>query len=415
MFWGVTILPGRRYSQTVEMSYHISKACLEVDVKNPSSERKRVQVMLEHNKSKFLLCTLDSENIIQNDLDLIFRVGEEVTFFLVGEGTVHLTGYILDFGDDLSDMGSDYDENEALESFKRKLNDLDKDKVKKTKLNSDGVDEEDEEDSEEDGDDDALGDLDMDEDDEEDEELEDEDIEDDEEDDEEEEESPKPATPAVKKQEPSKMNGLGSKVDNKNVNQKSFGQNQQQKSKFGGDSGNQQKQSNKFGGNQQTPNSNNKFGGNQKNQNQGKNQPNSKSGPFGGGGFGSKQFNNKPKSPFTPGNKNDWHKSAGGVKFLDLHQGNGMMVKKGRFVHLKYVGKLTDSRKIFDRSGDRKLSFRHGSGEVIKGLNVGLEGMKVGGKRIIIIPPEMGYGKEKNGPIPANSTLTFEVELVALT
>ncbi|KAI7697344.1 46 kDa FK506-binding nuclear protein [Sarcoptes scabiei] len=285
MFWGVTILPGRRYSQTVEMSYHISKACLEVDVKNPSSERKRVQVMLEHNKSKFLLCTLDSENIIQNDLDLIFRVGEEVTFFLVGEGTVHLTGYILDFGDDLSDMGSDYDENEALESFKH------------------GVDEEDEEDSEEDGDDDALGDLDMDEDDEEDEELEDEDIEDDEEDDEEEEESPKPATPAVKKQEPSKMNGLGSKVDNKNVNQKSFGQNQQQKSKFGGDSGNQQKQSNKFGGNQQTPNSNNKFGGNQKNQNQGKNQPNSKSGPFGGGGFGSKQFNNKPKSPFTPGNK----------------------------------------------------------------------------------------------------------------
>ncbi|KPM11300.1 FK506-binding protein-like protein 3 [Sarcoptes scabiei] len=275
MFWGVTILPGRRYSQTVEMSYHISKACLEVDVKNPSSERKRVQVMLEHNKSKFLLCTLDSENIIQNDLDLIFRVGEEVTFFLVGEGTVHLTGYILDFGDDLSDMGT---------------------------------------------------------------------------------------TPAVKKQEPSKMNGLGSKVDNKNVNQKSFGQNQQQKSKFGGDSGNQQKQSNKFGGNQQTPNSNNKFGGNQKNQNQGKNQPNSKSGPFGGGGFGSKQFNNKPKSPFTPGNK----------------------------VHLKYVGKLTDSRKIFDRSGDRKLSFRHGSGEVIKGLNVGLEGMKVGGKRIIIIPPEMG-------------------------
>lgn len=176
------------------MSYHISKACLEVDVKNPSSERKRVQVMLEHNKSKFLLCTLDSENIIQNDLDLIFRVGEEVTFFLVGEGTVHLTGYILDFGDDLSDMGSDYDENEALESFKRKLNDLDKDKVKKTKLNSDGVDEEDEEDSEEDGDDDALGDLDMDEDDEEDEELEDEDIEDDEEDDEEEEESPKPGS-----------------------------------------------------------------------------------------------------------------------------------------------------------------------------------------------------------------------------
>ncbi|OTF84201.1 FK506-binding protein-like protein [Euroglyphus maynei] len=188
MFWGVTILPGRRYSQTVELSYHISKAALEIDVKKPEAE-KRVQVMLEQNDTKYLLCTLDSQKIIQTELDLIFTEGEQVTFYLNGEGTVHLTGYIMDFDDDELDDDEEDDEEEEEEDLKtvplnkRKLVDNDL-SSKKTKTAS--ADEEDEDDDE---DDDDLGKLDadmFDEDDDDDDDDEEEDEEDDDEEDEEE-------------------------------------------------------------------------------------------------------------------------------------------------------------------------------------------------------------------------------------
>lgn len=107
---GVTILAGRRYTQTVEKSYHISKAVLEIPVDGKVSG-KRVQLMLEHNKTHYLLCNLDNEKTIQVDLDLIFTEGEEVTFYLNGEGTVHLSGYVLEFGDDFDEDDDElYDE-----------------------------------------------------------------------------------------------------------------------------------------------------------------------------------------------------------------------------------------------------------------------------------------------------------------
>ncbi|XP_075681338.1 46 kDa FK506-binding nuclear protein-like [Dermatophagoides pteronyssinus] len=414
MFWGVTILPGRRYSQTVEMSYHISKAALEIDLKKPETEQ-RVQVMMEQNKTKYLLCTLDSQKIIQTELDLIFTEGEEVTFFLNGEGTVHLTGYIMDFDDDdeFDDEEDEDEEEEVVEMGKRKLLGNNS-AVKKTKTNTNGIDEA-EADEEDDDDDDALGKIDadmFDDDDDDDEEDDDEeDDEDDEDDDEEDEDVAKsPVKSAGNKIEPAKANG---QMKMSQMNAKGPNQQKQQQQKS-----NQQQQNNqkpKFG----TPNYQ-KQGGQQQQQKGGQQQnsgqkfQNFHNQKQGGGG---NKFQNQKKGPWTPGGqKTDWKPLSGGVKITDLHEGHGPVVKKGKYVHIKYVGKLPENNQEFDRSGGGKpFSFRLGQGEVVKGLEIGVEGMKVGGKRSIMIPPNMGYGKRQMGPIPANATLNFDVELVAVT
>lgn len=101
------------------------------------------------------------------------------------------------------------------------------------------------------------------------------------------------------------------------------------------------------------------------------------------------------------------------LKITDIKVGNGAQPTFGSTVTVHYVGTLTNG-KVFDSSRDRNqpFSFRIGTSEVIKGWDVGLSTMKVGGKRKLEIPPEMGYGSRAVGSIPANSTLIFEVELL---
>ncbi|MBI5044967.1 MAG: FKBP-type peptidyl-prolyl cis-trans isomerase [Candidatus Levybacteria bacterium] len=95
--------------------------------------------------------------------------------------------------------------------------------------------------------------------------------------------------------------------------------------------------------------------------------------------------------------------------------GTGSEVLDGDTITVNYVGNLT-SGKQFDSSYDRKqpFTFKVGSGEVIKGWDKGVIGMKIGGKRKLTIPPELGYGDKPQGAIPANSTLVFEIELVSV-
>ncbi len=87
--------------------------------------------------------------------------------------------------------------------------------------------------------------------------------------------------------------------------------------------------------------------------------------------------------------------------------------KMGDTVTVHYVGTLADGTK-FDSSIDRgePFSFTIGAGQVIQGWEQGLLGMRVGGKRVLTIPPELGYGAQTVGPIPANATLKFEIELL---
>ncbi|MBM4174095.1 MAG: FKBP-type peptidyl-prolyl cis-trans isomerase [Ignavibacteria bacterium] len=101
------------------------------------------------------------------------------------------------------------------------------------------------------------------------------------------------------------------------------------------------------------------------------------------------------------------------LKITDLVVGTGAQPTFSSKVTVHYVGTLTNGKQ-FDSSRDRKtpFTFTIGVGEVIKGWDLGVSTMKVGGKRILQIPPELGYGSRAVGDIPANSTLIFEVELL---
>lgn len=101
------------------------------------------------------------------------------------------------------------------------------------------------------------------------------------------------------------------------------------------------------------------------------------------------------------------------VQSTDTVVGTGDVAVAGKTVKVHYTGVFTSGEK-FDSSVERGVPFEFilGAGQVIKGWDIGVEGMKVGGKRVLVIPPEYGYGENAVGPIPANSTLIFEVELL---
>jgi FKBP-type peptidyl-prolyl cis-trans isomerase len=107
--------------------------------------------------------------------------------------------------------------------------------------------------------------------------------------------------------------------------------------------------------------------------------------------------------------------TIGGMKVVDEVVGTGDEAVTGSNVTVHYVGTLTNGT-VFDASrnhGNDGFTFALGAGQVIKGWDEGVKGMKVGGKRKLTIPPEMAYGSRAIGNIiPANSTLVFEVELL---
>jgi FKBP-type peptidyl-prolyl cis-trans isomerase len=124
-----------------------------------------------------------------------------------------------------------------------------------------------------------------------------------------------------------------------------------------------------------------------------------------------------PTASATPNMQNQPIELAGGLKIQDTIIGPGAEARLGNVVAVHYVGKLTNEKgQMFDSSRERgqPFSFILGSGQVIKGWDQGVQGMKVGGKRILIIPPSLGYGSQTvgGGLIPADSTLYFEVELL---
>lgn len=103
------------------------------------------------------------------------------------------------------------------------------------------------------------------------------------------------------------------------------------------------------------------------------------------------------------------------LQIIDEVMGTGIEAKAGNLVTVNYTGTLTSGAK-FDSSYDRNepFTFQLGAGQVIPGWDQGVAGMKVGGKRKLVIPPILAYGDQAvgNGLIPANSTLIFEIELL---
>ena len=112
----------------------------------------------------------------------------------------------------------------------------------------------------------------------------------------------------------------------------------------------------------------------------------------------------------------DNEEMSGELIIEDLVVGEGAEAVKTSIVSVNYTGSLTDGTK-FDSSlnpGRTPFRFTVGAGQVIRGWDEGVAGMKVGGKRKLTIPPSMGYGSQDMGVIPPNSTLIFEVELLAV-
>jgi FKBP-type peptidyl-prolyl cis-trans isomerase len=109
-------------------------------------------------------------------------------------------------------------------------------------------------------------------------------------------------------------------------------------------------------------------------------------------------------------------KKPSGLEYWDIKAGTGETAVAGKQVRVHYTGWLTDGKK-FDSSVDRgqPFAFPLGAGQVIKGWDEGVAGMKIGGKRQLRIPPQLGYGaRGAGGAIPPNATLIFDVELVGV-
>ncbi|MBJ7901394.1 MAG: FKBP-type peptidyl-prolyl cis-trans isomerase [Cyanobacteria bacterium RI_101] len=121
----------------------------------------------------------------------------------------------------------------------------------------------------------------------------------------------------------------------------------------------------------------------------------------------------RPMTPETPANTVT---TPSGLQYVDLVVGEGASPTQGKTVTVHYTGSLTDGKK-FDSSLDRgqPFSFKIGVGQVIKGWDEGVATMKEGGKRQLIIPPDLGYGSRgAGGVIPPNATLVFDVELISV-
>jgi FKBP-type peptidyl-prolyl cis-trans isomerase len=118
----------------------------------------------------------------------------------------------------------------------------------------------------------------------------------------------------------------------------------------------------------------------------------------------------------TPHEEGDMTTTNSGLQYEDLAEGTGTAAKAGDTVEVHYTGWLKDGRK-FDSSHDHKrpFSFKLGAGQVIKGWDEGVAGMKPGGKRKLVIPAALAYGSRgAAGVIPPGAELTFEVELLRI-
>jgi len=438
MFWALFLEAGKRYSQKVERPFHISMAALEIPIDHDALKAKQhsvVSVMVGMDKGEFLLSSLNYKALYQQPLDLNFYEGEEITFFLNGEGNVHLSGYVLEDEPELDssmfdeeDVG-DSDEGEESDddvpqlvpgkgSKRKKVTDFVP--VKKMKWIENGADEADSDEDSDDSEAEDLSDLlEFDEDGEDMEDDDDEEDDDSDDDSDDEDYSPpeveKKMTKASRKQlakQSLKQTPKQTPKEDKQQqpDQPKSGKKDKKKNKDaeGVKSAPQTPASNQEGPAGDATESQKKKKKKKKNKNKEKEEDATET--------PQKQNQATPQQGKQKGQTPKKQVLAGGTVMEEVRPGDGALAKSGKMVHVYYVGKLQKNGSQFDSCTNGKpFRFRLGTNEVIKGWDAGLQGMKVGGKRKLIIPPQQAYGSQKQGGIPPNSTLVFEVELKNVT
>lgn len=358
MFWGLILKANKKYTQTTKQAFHVSQAALDVT----SCSDGPIQLFLTYENVKYLICTLRKNTTEQVMLDLNFNEGDEISLQSQGNGTIHISGYITDLSDQMDDLSDeDSDAMEELMSLSKKSkkpegkanNSKSGKKAEAAAAADEDEDDEEEDDSDFNGEVGAEG-EDSDDDEEEDDEDGEEEGDDDDDDDEEDEEEEEESDEEVQ-QPKAKQIKLEKPKQNGVETQK-----KDPKQKAKKEAGQQQQPAQKQKGGEQT--------------------------------------------------------LAGGVKIEDIRVGSGPEAKSGKRAQVYYEGRLKTNNKVFDSLKQGvPFKFGLGRGEVIKGWDVGVVGMKVGGKRRITCPPHMAYGARGSPPtIPPNSTLVFEVELKGL-
>lgn len=368
MFWGLVLKANKKYSQTVQKAFHLSQAVLDLTKCGDGD----VQVMLSTEDSTYLLCTL-GKKFPQVALDLNFDEGDQISLSTKGEGVVHLTGYLVPSEDDFFGDGDEDDEEEDEQEVETSpAKGKGKERVAKKvaqKVNAKEVqlaadDEEDEMDETFElpkdakkkkagaEDDEEDSDDDEDDDDDEDEEMEDSklDAEADSDDDDDDEDD-----------------------DDDDDDDEDDSEDEQPKAKVA----KVEKTASKQNG-------------------------------LENGKASSKELkkDSQQQEPKT-------RTLQGGFVVEDLKVGQGPEAKPGKKVAVYYEGRLKKNNKVFDSTNKGPgFKFALGRGEVIKGWDLGVSGMKVGGKRRLTVPHQLAYGTRGSPPvIPPNSTLVFDVEL----
>ena len=399
-FWGVTLVACEAYTLTPESPLHVTKAVLGADADSNNGARNMVQCRVG-DAQPVCICSLRAGSEEQTSMDLVFEQGTEVTFLTSGPGTVYLTGYFVNhFIEKEEEEEMDEDDDEDDEDYEPEDDDDDDDAGE----NDDDDDDENEKEKEEDDDDDE-------------EEMTDEKAKKRNHGDSEEEEKPQkracslspektdnkeagkgrsvhfeekkspatkeahvPVTPppshvhaaANHMQTPYRLSGRHSGIPDSNAPTESA-QTSTSPSK-------QAKQS----PGKQSP-------AKQQQQQQEKQK---------------EQQQQKKKGPET-------RKTPEGLTITETRVGTGAVARPGNTVFVRYVGQLSNG-KVFDKSGNKPFRFDLGTGQVIRGWDLGVKDMRVGGKRRLVIPPQLGYGRSGTGPIPPNATLIFDVELVSV-
>ncbi|KAI5955608.1 FPR3 [Candida jiufengensis] len=321
--------------------------------------------------SEYIVCTLSPKHQFQQTLDLTITPDEEVYFVVTGSYPIHLTGnYVEHPADETDEEDEDYDEVDEYDDEYDLTPDEDE-LIHGIDFNEEYDDEDDEDDEDEREESAEPGKI--------------EELKDDEEE------------VGESKEEPKEKPSPSSK---KRANDETKESKKSKKSKNDSSISNDEKKSVQFSKNlEQGPTGSTLVNDKKKDKSTKES---------------SKESKDSSKDSSSKDKKFPTKTLLGGVITEDRKIGSGPIAKSNNKVGIRYIGKLKNG-KVFDKNTTGKpFSFKLGKGECIKGFDLGVTGMSVGGERRVIIPAKMGYGSQALPGIPANSELTFDIKLVSL-